>query len=136
MHSCALINVQQYSEFHECSKNEFVHYSLSLVVPSASPTVISVVDITSNTAAMMWEPPLPEYQNGAIIGYLINVTLMETEQVYQLYTNDTDLTFDFLQPHDVYTVVIAAETTAGLGPFSTSLLFETKENGKDWRSII
>ena len=57
------------------------HYNLVFffpAVPSSSPRNITVVEITSYSISLMWIPPASEHQNGVIIQYIINVTLVET----------------------------------------------------------
>ncbi len=77
---------------------------------------------------MLWSPPPFEDQNGVITSYTINVSMVLTGEVLQLVTNTTELGLDYLEPHSKYSVVVAAETRIGQGPFSSVLVFETKED--------
>ena len=45
--------------------------SLLLLVPTGTPENLSVIEITDRSAALMWDPPPPQSQNGIILGYVI-----------------------------------------------------------------
>ena len=68
-------------------------------------------------------------QNGIIIGYLINVTAIGTGETFQVFSATTNLVIQSLRPFTMYICVIAAETSAGTGPFSVSLSVQTNESG-------
>ncbi len=55
---------------------------------------------------------------------------MPDGEVVQLVTTTTEVELDFLKPHTSYSVVVAAGTRVGWGPFSSVLLFQTKESGE------
>ena len=78
----------------------------------------------------MWEPPLFEDQNGIITSYIINVVLNETAENFQLSTTESRLFLDSLRPFGTYSFVIAAQTIAGVGPFSTVLTIATPEDSE------
>ena len=78
----------------------------------------------------MWEPPLFEDQNGIITSYIINVVLNETAENFQLSTAESRLFLDSLRPFGTYSFVIAAQTIAGIGPFSTVLTIATPEDSE------
>ena len=90
------------------------------------------MELTSDSAIVEWEPPPLQHHNGIIVGYVVNVTLVDTGEVFQLDANAVELTLDSLQSHTSYTIVIAAQTVVGIGPFSTALLFRTEEDGKNY----
>lgn len=100
------------------------------VVPTSSPQQLMVANVTSNTTLLLWSPPPPEDHNGVITVFEVNITTVLTGETIQLFTNQTQLEVDFLKPHTDYSVVIAAHTQVGSGPFSTTLLFRTAEDGK------
>ena len=69
--------------------------------------------------------------NGAITGYSVNVTNVETGITVQLFTSSTSLIVDSLEPFTVYAITIAAQTAVGAGPYSIGLSQITMEDGKD-----
>ena len=112
-----------------------IRFSLTLYVlqfsssvPSASPGNITVVEITSHSVSLMWIPPAQEYQNGIIIGYVINVTVEETGEMYQLYSSTTNITATLI-PFTTYTIVITAENSVGTGPYTEVLNIQSEEAG-------
>lgn len=83
------------------------------------------------TADLSWSPPLDDEQNGVITNYVINITEDDTGYEFQLRTSNTTITVGYnLRPYYSYTCVIAAETSVGLGPFSSSIDFRTHEYSK------
>ena len=67
-----------------------------------------------------------EEQNGLIVGYTISQT---HGNVYPVDADNTTLTLSNLSPYTTYTWVIAASTSVGRGPFSTTLNILTPEDG-------
>ena len=68
--------------------------------------------------------------NGAITGYFVNVTNVESDITIQLFTSSTTLIMASLEPFTVYTITIAAQTAVGAGPYSIGLSTMTMEAGK------
>ena len=90
---------------------------------------INATSLSSTTIALSWSPPLPEYQNGIIILYRINLTT--SQGATQHYTSaNTSITITGLMPHSSYSCVIAAENSAGVGPYSSPVVVQTAEAGK------
>ena len=109
----------------------FTHaFYLSSVVPSASPGNVTVLNITSHSVSLMWLPPARQHQNGIIIGYIINVTVEETGEMYQLYSNTTNITAT-LTPFTMYTMVITAENSVGTGPYTEVVSIQSEEAGNN-----
>ena len=93
--------------------------------------------MTSSTSAYLtWNPPSYEEQNGVIIQYVINVTVQETGERFQLTSTTTSLEVTNLRPYRTYVCIIAAATSVGLGPFSISVTVETPEDGKDDKLMV
>ena len=69
-------------------------------------------------------------RNGIIVRYIINVTVVETGQMFQLVSTTTTLTINTLSPYRTYVCIIAAVTSVGIGPFSTQINFTSPEDGK------
>ncbi len=49
------------------------HYVLH-AVPSGPPTDLSVLNTSTHTAFLLWDPPLPPEQNGVITGYTLRLS--------------------------------------------------------------
>ena len=78
-----------------------------------------------------WQPPPFEDQNGPISYY----HLILYELIFDLddtYVNVTSLSYTFtgLEEHNNYSLIIAAATDAGIGPYSMQVNFTTEEDGK------
>ena len=97
--------------------------------PSMPPEDLIVEATTSESISLSWSPPDVQSQNGIITGYLINVTAIETGETFQVSSATTNLVIQSLRPFTMYICVIAAETSAGTGPFSISLSVQTSESG-------
>ena len=88
-----------------------------------------VVNVTSTTIHFSWQPPLREDQNGIITGYLLNVTSHETGESKHIFTESTAYILYSISPFTLYTAAIAAQTSAGKGPFSGMTSVQTLEDG-------
>ena len=82
------------------------------------------------SVVLTWDPPPPEDQNGPIVEYVINVTVLETGEMFQLTSSTNRLSVASLKPFTRYVCIIAARTSVGLGPFSTTITVMTPEDGK------
>ena len=100
------------------------------VVPTGSPLNFTVVPTTSRSAEATWSPPSANEQNGVIIRYVINVTVVGTGHTFQLISTNTTLTVTNLTPYTTYNCIIAAETSAGTGPFSSQFTVSTPQDGE------
>ena len=78
----------------------------------------------------MWDTPEVEQQNGIITGYVVNVTVVETGERFQSFSTSITVTIDALRPLTTYICAIAAQTIAGVGPFSTTVSVRTEEGGR------
>ena len=97
-------------------------------VPSASPEHATGVSGGPNTIHVAWDPPSIDEQNGEIDGYRINVTEAETNNVFQLITNQTQITINNLHPFYTYHCYITA-ITVGEGPYTDAVTIVTDEAG-------
>ena len=104
--------------------------SCSHAVPETAPLNLSVQATDSQTLVLSWEAPLPEDRNGIITQYTVNITEMETGILLQLATNNTTVTAFSLHPHYTYSCTVAAETSIGLGPYTTPSAVQMPEDGK------
>jgi len=99
-------------------------------VPSAYPRTLNISDVGTDSVELTWQPPALPHQNGVIIGYVINITSLDSGVIQQLTSSSTTLRIMNLQPFTVYSCVIAARTAVGLGPFSTIVSVRTMEAGE------
>jgi len=96
--------------------------------PSGAPGNVTVVEIASHSISLTWTPPTAENQNGIIIGYLMNFTVTETGEAFQLFSNSSDIRV-VLTPYTQYTFILAAENNAGRGPYTQFFRVQTAEAG-------
>ena len=115
-----------------CSTTKCLIYAfnLFLAAPGAPPTNFIATPSTSRSSIITWDPPPFDEQNGIIIHYIINVTVVGTGQTFQLISNTTILSINTLTPFTSYICIIAAVTSAGIGPFSTQFNLVTPQDGK------
>ena len=97
-------------------------------VPVAPPENFEASDVTSTSAVLSWDPPPPDSLNGEIIQYVINVTVQETGERFQLTSVTNSLTVTVLSPFRTFVCIIAAATSVGLGPFSVSFTVVTPQD--------
>ena len=83
---------------------------------------------------LSWQPPPVEDQNGDITGYILNITVLETGESEEVLTESTSYTFDPVMPNTPYTAAVAAQTSAGRGPFSATVSVHTLEDGNTMHS--
>ena len=97
--------------------------------PSGAPLNITA-DIRSSTVVhISWHPPLEDQQNGVIRLYRISLLESSTGRHWSLITVSTEHLLDFLHPHYLYSVRVAAYSV-DLGPYSRALEFTTDEDSK------
>ncbi|KAI6655488.1 Phosphatidylinositol phosphatase PTPRQ-like isoform X5 [Oopsacas minuta] len=93
-------------------------------IPSQSPTIVTVLTISDTEISLSWIAPDRESQNGIIVDYviLINVTehIVSASSTFSVITN--------LNPFTVYTFSVAASTSVGKGPYSSSTTITTHES--------
>ena len=82
-------------------------------------------------ATITWQPPPFEDQNGVIVYYQIVALQFQFSMIpdIRVNTNFTSHTLTNLEEDNEYTVMIAAATQVGLGPFSSPINFTTLEDG-------
>ena len=102
----------------------------TFTVPSSAPRMLRATNVSSTSVVLTLEAPPPEDLNGFVIGYFINMTVLQTGERLQVFSNSTMPTVYNLQTYTVYTCVSAAVTNAGHGPFSDAIQFQTLEAGK------
>lgn len=65
-----------------------------------------------------------------ITGYTIHVTLNETEESFELFSDSESISADIFKPFSNYIFKIAGQTAVGVGTFSDSITVMTLEDGK------
>ena len=103
---------------------------LFYTVPNSPPQNFQGTAVSSRSISLNWDSPLLEDQNGIIIGYIINVTLVETEENFNLFSNSNNITVGLLRPYSTYRLKIAGQTVVGIGTFSVAITIRTPEDGK------
>ena len=99
-------------------------------VPSGPVVDISGYAASSHSIKLMWSPPLAEKHNGIIVGYVINVTVLENNDTYSLVSQTSSALLSTLKPYRTYTFAIAARTVIGVGPTGKLLTIKTPQTGK------
>ena len=100
-----------------------------ILVPSGYPQKFSASASSTRSANISWNPPQADEQNGIIINYLINVTVVGSGQTFQLSSTTTFLTVSTLLPYRTYLCIIAAVTSVGVGPYSIPFILNTPQDG-------
>ena len=77
----------------------------------------------------MWVIPLPEQQNGPIVGYTVRVVRVDNGDTVEFDTTNTTLMVDSLVPYTSYEWTVAARTSVGTGPFSSPVTERTLQDG-------
>ena len=100
-------------------------------VPSGSPQAFNVSVTSPSSAELTWQPPPFDQQNGVILSYVINATIVETGDSFLLFSNSTTLTVTNLKPFRTYICIIAAQTSVGTGPYGDQFILYTPEDGEE-----
>ena len=98
-------------------------------MPSGYPQSITAEVTSSRSAILTWEPPLSAEQNGVIVNYVVNITVEETGDMFQLFSETTNIAVSTLSPFTTYFYMIAATTIVGQGPYSVVYTLQTPEDG-------
>ncbi len=96
----------------------------------SSPKNLTVLQINTDSFWINWQPLPQSETNGAIIGYVINITKCSSSSIQQFSTTSTTLLAQNLTAFTTYSCIIAAKTSLGVGPFSEAIPIQTLEDGK------
>ena len=107
--------------------------TLSLTAPSAPPSSVRVSVESSTAINVQWGPVDPcIHKNGAITGYSVRygeVGASEGERNVKMATEDQmTILLCGLTKETVYTVEVAAETSAGTGVYSDPITIQTPDS--------
>ena len=86
--------------------------------------------LTARSAVINWQTLPQEDRNGVIIGYIINITSLDTGLTQQHTSTATNITITGLAPFTTYICIVAATTAVGPGPFGTTIAIQTPETGE------
>ena len=116
---------------------QYLSYALlyTISVPSGPPQNIAESSISSRSAVISWAPPREEDQNGIITNYTVEVERAGGSDFLVLVVSSTSANITSLKPFRDYFISIAASTSIGRGPFSSSLSIVTLEAGKVFSKI-
>ena len=87
-------------------------------VPSSSPLDVMVESEIPASLLVSWQPPLEKDHNGPITGYKIQYTRIGSSNMSVTVTNGTNHRISALDALVNYSVIVAAMTVNGTGPFS------------------
>ena len=111
------------------------------LAPSSPPTFFEASVINTTAIFLSWEPPPPEYQNGIIRQYVIELNPAELEDNITIVSTGRSVTVTNLRPYTLYECTVAAETIL-VGVSSSVQLARTHEAGnkacivKPWFVLI
>jgi len=108
-----------------------MHLQLPLAPSTAPLNLVAHLNATSHDSIFLsWDPIPPEDQNGIILGYVINLTDISNGDMQQLSSDSNNLTVDSLSPYTTYVCIVAAYTSAGIGPVSAEVSVQTLETSE------
>ena len=107
------------------------YFALSFLVPSGSPSNLSLVEKGSSYALLEWQPPPKESQNGLIRHYIVSLVEGNSSEVrnHTSVSSQPSINIGSLEPGITYTCVVSA-VTIGAGPFSDPISFTTESDGR------
>ena len=103
---------------------------LCTAAPSGFPHNFSATVVATRSLSVSWNTLPSEDQNGVIVRYRVNITVLVTKEMYQLLSANNSITVLSLRPYTTYIFTIAAETAVGVGPFSGAHTVMTATDGK------
>ena len=89
------------------------------IVPSSPSQDVIVESHNPASLNVSWQPPVQRDRNGNITGYMINYTRVGSSDMTSVnVTSGTTHTISGLVAYVNYSVIVAAMTVNGTGPFS------------------
>ena len=100
-------------------------------VPSSPPQDVMVTSVNPASLMVSWQPPPPIDHNGPIT-YMIQYTRVETIDMMSVNVNSgtTQYTISGLVAYVDYSVIVAARTVNGTGPFSNAVVGRSGEDSE------
>ena len=100
-------------------------------VPSSPPQNVMVTSVNSASLNVSWQLPPMINHNGPITGHVINYTRVGTSDMMSAsVSNGTTHTISGLVANVDYSVIVAARTVNGTGPFSNAVVQKSGEDGE------
>ena len=88
-------------------------------VPSSPPQDVMVESVNPASMMVSWRLPIQRYRNGPITGHVIQYTRVGSSGIVSVsVTSGTTHTISGLVAYVNYSVIVAAMTVNGTGPFS------------------
>ena len=99
--------------------------------PHSPPRDVEVSSIGTQSVDVSWIPPLTQDHNGPLTYYEIHFSQNQFDSLSTVIVQSQGLSTSYsnLEEFTNYTVVVAAATSTGLGPFTTPVSFTTQEAG-------
>ena len=105
--------------------------SYNSVVPSSPPVNVILMSAHPASLDLSWQPPPEIDQNGPITGYEIQYTMVGSNVIMnETISSGNMYTITELRPFVNYSVVMAAITVNGTGPFSSPVIELSGHEGK------
>ena len=101
-------------------------------MPSSPPQDVMVESHNPASLMVSWRSPMQRNRNGPITGHVIQYTRVGSSDIMSVnVTSGTTYTISGLVAYDNYSVIVAAMTVNGTGPFSDPpVLGRSGEDGK------
>ena len=87
-------------------------------MPSGPPLSVETVLFDDTTLTVSWEVPDPRKQNGIILSYAIKLLTLDINETEIFNWKERSLEIVDLHSFYTYEIMLAATTSAGLGPYS------------------
>ena len=83
--------------------------------PSAPPENVTIIGSTPSSVDLLWDAPPFESQNGLIRRYIVEIKELETDLIFHLTTNSSNISVQNLLPFYNYTFAVALLKPSQLG---------------------
>ena len=130
-----IINIYEIHEFFlsSCLSTQFfstINILIFFLVPSGPPLSVYIVQTTNTSLLLSWEAPALEHQNGVILKYHIT---FNNNTLEKLDATNTSIALLNLHPFYTYELLVAAESSAGVGPRSKSVFYTMPQTSRSLR---
>ena len=105
------------------------HY-YNFTAPSSPPQNVMVTSLDPASLMVSWQPPLAINQNGPITRYLIGYEIIGGDVTTVTTVTETEYIIPGLIPFVTYSVQVAPRNVNGTGPFSSTVMQISGQDGK------